>query len=189
MNATVTQKERYFRRIAHLQTQGLRDVSFYVTTTFDGTEEEIYGELNRLHEAPDLPDRQVLGKYSPFSTVDTRRRFCQNSRMSDLAKSYLAAAVRFLLTAFAAFLAKHGIDASHSSGLLALINPEAIAGALVAAGSLVWSLYHKASTNTKLVVAAATGLTSATPTVADVAKVAGADRVAPAPPMPPGMTT
>lgn len=111
--------------------------------------------------------------------------------MSDLAKSYLAAAVRFLLTAFAAFLAKHGIDASHSSGLIALVNPEAIAGASVAAGSLVWSLYHKASTNTKLVVAAATGLTSATPTVADVAKVAGAARVGvapPPPPMPPGMT-
>lgn len=59
-----TEKEQYLERIAHLKSEGLRDVKFYGANTFGVTEEEAYAELNRLHAAPDLPDPEVLGKYS-----------------------------------------------------------------------------------------------------------------------------
>lgn len=66
MNATTkTEKERYMERIASLKQQGLRDVKFYAANTSGVSEEEAYAELNRLHDAPDRPDKEILGKYSP----------------------------------------------------------------------------------------------------------------------------
>ena len=64
-NSQKSEKQRYMERIADLQNQGLRDVKFYTARTVCVTEEEAYAELNRLHEAPDRPDKEVLGKYSP----------------------------------------------------------------------------------------------------------------------------
>jgi hypothetical protein len=58
-------KEKYMERIARLKLAGLRDVKFYAANIVGVSEEQAYAELNRLHEAPDLPDKEVLGKYSP----------------------------------------------------------------------------------------------------------------------------
>jgi hypothetical protein len=61
-----SQKERYMERIANLQGgRGLRDVKFYPANAAAVSEEAAYAELNRLHEAADVPDKEVLGKYSP----------------------------------------------------------------------------------------------------------------------------
>lgn len=66
MNActTKTDKEKYFARIDRLKGQGLRDVKFYAANIVNATEETAYAELNRLHANSDLPDKEVLGKYS-----------------------------------------------------------------------------------------------------------------------------
>lgn len=61
----VSEKQRYLRRIENINSAGLRDVHFYSANVFNVSEEDAYGELNRLHDATDLPDREVLGKYSP----------------------------------------------------------------------------------------------------------------------------
>jgi hypothetical protein len=61
----MTAKEIYMERIARLKREGLRDVKFYAANIVGVSEEEAYAELNRLHAAPDLPDKEVLGKYSP----------------------------------------------------------------------------------------------------------------------------
>jgi hypothetical protein len=59
-----SEKEIYMERIARLKGQGLQDVKFYAANIVGVSEEEAYGELNRLHSQPDLPDKEVLGKYS-----------------------------------------------------------------------------------------------------------------------------
>jgi len=59
-----TEKEKYFERIERLRDEGLRDVKFYAANIVGVSEEAAYAELNRLHAAPDLPDKEVLGKYS-----------------------------------------------------------------------------------------------------------------------------
>lgn len=92
--------------------------------------------------------------------------------MSELLKSYLASFIRAALLVVAGSLLKHGASQVQANGLIALIDPNAVAGAIVAAGTLLWSLYHKRDVNTKLVVAAATGLTTATNTKATDAAVA-----------------
>lgn len=66
MNANLTiEKNKYMERIARMKTEGLRDVKFYAANIVGVSEEEAYAELNRLHAQPDLPDKEVLGKYSP----------------------------------------------------------------------------------------------------------------------------
>jgi hypothetical protein len=60
-----SKKEQYMERVRRLNKEGLRDVKFYGANTIGVSEEEAYDELNRLHAAPDLPDKEVLGKYSP----------------------------------------------------------------------------------------------------------------------------
>ena len=52
-------------RITRLQGEGLHDVKFYSAKVVGISEEAAYAELNRLHSAIDLPDEEVLGKYSP----------------------------------------------------------------------------------------------------------------------------
>ena len=64
-NTQKSEKEIYMERIGQLKAQGLRDVKFYPANTVGVSEEAAYAELNRLHSAPDLPDKEVLGKYSP----------------------------------------------------------------------------------------------------------------------------
>ena len=61
----MNEKEQYLARIREKSQKGLRDVKFLVGNTFAVSEEDAYAELNRLHEATDLPDKEVLGKYSP----------------------------------------------------------------------------------------------------------------------------
>jgi hypothetical protein len=66
MNANLTnEKGKYMERISRLKLAGLRDVKFYAANIVGVSEEEAYAELNRLHAATDLPDKEVLGKYSP----------------------------------------------------------------------------------------------------------------------------
>lgn len=60
----LSQKDIYMQRIERLRGEGLVDVKFYPAKTFGVTEEAAYQELNRLHAAKDLPDKEVLGKYS-----------------------------------------------------------------------------------------------------------------------------
>jgi hypothetical protein len=64
-NTLKSEKEQYMERIKHLNQEGLRDVKFYGANTVGVSEEKAYAELNRLHAATDLPDKEVLGKYSP----------------------------------------------------------------------------------------------------------------------------
>jgi hypothetical protein len=61
----MTEKEKYLTSIQTKKEKGLKDVKFFTANTFDVSEESAYGELNRLHAASDLPDVEVLGKYSP----------------------------------------------------------------------------------------------------------------------------
>jgi hypothetical protein len=61
----MTEKEKYLATIKEKQRAGLKDVKFFSAITFDVSEEHAYAELNRLHEATDLPDTDVLGKRSP----------------------------------------------------------------------------------------------------------------------------
>jgi hypothetical protein len=59
------EKNKYMERIARMKSKGLRDVKFYAANIVGVSEEDAYAELNRLHDAPDLPDKEILGKYSP----------------------------------------------------------------------------------------------------------------------------
>jgi hypothetical protein len=61
----MSEKETYLASIASKEKNGLKDVKFFFVSAFDPKEEDAYAELNRLHAASDLPDREVLGKYSP----------------------------------------------------------------------------------------------------------------------------
>jgi uncharacterized NAD-dependent epimerase/dehydratase family protein len=61
-NSPKTEKQKYMER---MEAEGLRDVKFYAANIVNVSEEAAYAELNRLHAAPDLPDKEVLGKYSP----------------------------------------------------------------------------------------------------------------------------
>jgi hypothetical protein len=61
----MTEKETYLAHIAEKAKNGLKDVKFFTADVFDISEETAYAELNRLHAASDLPDPEVLGKYSP----------------------------------------------------------------------------------------------------------------------------
>jgi hypothetical protein len=65
-------KQKYMKRIKSLK--GLRNVQFYPANVAGVSEEDAYAELNRLHGAPDLPDKEMLGKYSP------NKNLCQASR-------------------------------------------------------------------------------------------------------------
>lgn len=60
----MTEKEQYLASIAAKKSKGLKDVKFFTANTFNVTEDQAYGELNRLDAAVDLPDEEVLGKYS-----------------------------------------------------------------------------------------------------------------------------
>lgn len=64
---TVTAKQKYLALIQQKKEKGLKDVKFFAGNTFDVSEERAYEELIRLHEASDLPDPEVLGKYSPVA--------------------------------------------------------------------------------------------------------------------------
>jgi hypothetical protein len=70
-----------------------------------------------------------------------------------LLRSYIAAIVRWLLTLVGAYLAKRGYDAATAKGLIALVDPTAVSGAIMTLGSIGWSLYHKRDTHSKLVAA------------------------------------
>ena len=83
--------------------------------------------------------------------------------MSDLVKSYIAAIIRAGILAFGAWLVKNHVDASQASALTAMLNPTAIAGFVMAGGSLAWSLWHKTNVNASLITAAQTGKTTAAP--------------------------
>ena len=62
-----TQKEIFIDRLRReISEKGLRAI--HVTPnpnrTTNPSEEEFYGELNRMFDAPDQPDPEVLGAYS-----------------------------------------------------------------------------------------------------------------------------
>lgn len=61
----MNEKAQYLESISDKSQNGLKDVKFFKGNVFEASEEAAYGELNRLHSASDLPDKEVLGKYSP----------------------------------------------------------------------------------------------------------------------------
>jgi hypothetical protein len=62
----MAEKEKYLASIREKNSNGLKDVKFFSANVFGVSEESAYEELNRLHEAVDLPDPEVLGKHSPI---------------------------------------------------------------------------------------------------------------------------
>jgi hypothetical protein len=58
----MSEKEKYLSSIRGKV--GLTSVGFTICG-IPSSEEAAYAELNRMHAAPDLPDVEVLGKYSP----------------------------------------------------------------------------------------------------------------------------
>lgn len=62
----MTEKQKYLRKVKKDIKNGLKRVHFFVAGDSDGyrTEESLYAELNRMDEAKDLPDKEVLGKFS-----------------------------------------------------------------------------------------------------------------------------
>ena len=63
----MTEKEKYFNWLDGEIKKGLRSISFTPNYEKRGkySEEEIYAELNRMNEAPSVPDPEILGEYSP----------------------------------------------------------------------------------------------------------------------------
>ena len=60
-------------------------------------------------------------------------------------KSQLAALLRHGLTALGAALVVHHVTQAQADSLTAMVDPQAVAGFIVAIGSLLWSMYHKHS--------------------------------------------
>lgn len=123
---------------------------------------------------------------------------------TDLAKKQISALLQKAITVGCSVaLAKH-VDASTVSAISALLDPVSIANELVLAAVAAYHLWENRRQNTKLVVAAATGQTTAKASQADTvmllragllpAKPVSADAVAqsvaplPVPPAPPGFT-
>jgi len=68
-----TEKQKYLDWFKREQKNGLVYINVFPNSEFSFetgfeplkcTEEELYGELNRMLLAKDLPDKEVLGKYS-----------------------------------------------------------------------------------------------------------------------------
>lgn len=94
--------------------------------------------------------------------------------MNPLLQAQLASAIRWLIAFAMAALAKDGVDKSTLTGFQALLNPESIASAIGSLIPLLWGLWQKHRQNTSLVVAAATGTTTAVATKASSAAVSAA---------------
>ncbi len=63
----MTNKEKVLNYIKEQKSKGLVHVDFYFTDKIKGAKEDsVYDELWRMITAPDLPDEEVLGKYSPW---------------------------------------------------------------------------------------------------------------------------
>jgi hypothetical protein len=60
----MTEKEKFLNHVREQQVKGLQDIKLFVNPNAKPTnEEELYAELNRMVEAPDVPDTEVLGIY------------------------------------------------------------------------------------------------------------------------------
>lgn len=60
----MTEKEKYENKIRIKVQNGLKEIRF-IFTDKPATKEEMYAELNRMQNSPDMEDKEVLGKYSP----------------------------------------------------------------------------------------------------------------------------
>ena len=62
----ITEKQKYLQWVDKEKQKGLIGIhiQFASQASKGVTEEELYGELNRMIEAPDLPDPEVLGNRS-----------------------------------------------------------------------------------------------------------------------------
>ena len=59
-------KQKVLDYFAQKQKEGLIDVHFFPTEKAKGaTEESLYEEIWRMINDPTVPDKEVLGKYSP----------------------------------------------------------------------------------------------------------------------------
>lgn len=62
----MTEKEKFNIALQERINNGLKD--FRVTRSFNNDpieEEAFYAEMNRMYAAPDMPDPEILGEYSP----------------------------------------------------------------------------------------------------------------------------
>lgn len=87
--------------------------------------------------------------------------------MSDLLKAQLSTLIRKIILIAATAMLAHHVDAATVNAITALFDPASIAAELVAAGTVAWSALENKKANTKIVLAAATGATTATPTTSD----------------------
>lgn len=55
-----TEKELFFANLASKREQGLMDVKFFPAAVFGASEDEIYGELNRMESGGELPDPELF---------------------------------------------------------------------------------------------------------------------------------
>lgn len=61
----ISEKEKFLKSVGDKHAAGLRDMKFYPAALFNVREDDVYAELNRMDAAPDQPDEEVLGRYSP----------------------------------------------------------------------------------------------------------------------------
>jgi hypothetical protein len=62
----MTEKEKFTNYIKERMEKGLLDIHVaWISQAMNVNEEELFAELNRMIEAPTVPDPEVLGKYSP----------------------------------------------------------------------------------------------------------------------------
>jgi hypothetical protein len=58
------EKEKFLNYVRGQSEKGLIDIKLFLNPDAKPTnEEELYAELNRMVEAPDVPDTEVLGVY------------------------------------------------------------------------------------------------------------------------------
>jgi hypothetical protein len=62
----MTEKQQFLSYVHEQKKQGLKKIYFTWGDTEGATEESLYGELNRMLAAKDVPDPEVLGNYSPL---------------------------------------------------------------------------------------------------------------------------
>lgn len=89
------------------------------------------------------------------------------SGITDLAKNQLTTLLRKLILVGTTAALAHHVDSATVNAVSALFDPGAIAGEVMAAATVLWSLYANKRHNTKLVIAAATGATTATASQSD----------------------
>lgn len=87
--------------------------------------------------------------------------------LSDLLKRQLTTLIRKIVLIGVTLAVAHHVNAATANAVASLFDPSAIAEELFGLGTVIWSLWENKNHNTKMLMAAATGATTATPTKSD----------------------